>query len=172
MSLLVAWSLGPVLVGVMTSLETQREAQQVPARWVPEKPTTEFYSSLLGSEETGERTSTSDAASDASQFPRALLNTTLLTLVSSVIVLLIAVLAGYGFSRLEFKGSRPLLWVVLATMIIPLFTLVVALYRLMAEVDLIDTFAGLVLVFVSATSPLAIWLFYNYTSCPSPKSRP
>ena len=78
-------------------------------------------------------------------------------------MLVIAVFAGYGFSRLEFKGSRPLLWVVLATMIIPLFTLVVALYRLMAEVDLIDTFAGLVLVFVSATSPLAIWLFYNYT---------
>ena len=44
----------------------------------------------------------------------------------------------------------------------------------MAEVDLIDTFAGLVLVFVSATSPLAIWLFYNYTRelPPSPKSRP
>jgi multiple sugar transport system permease protein len=162
-TLLVAWSLGPVLVGVMTSLETQKEAQQVPARWVPEKPTTEFYSSLIGGGETGERTSTSDAASDASQFPRALLNTTLLTLVSSVIVLLLAVFAGYAFSRLEFRGSRPLLWVVLATMIIPLFTLVVALYRLMAEVDLIDTFAGLVLVFVSATSPLAIWLFYNYT---------
>jgi multiple sugar transport system permease protein len=162
-ALLVAWSLGPVLVGVMTSLETQKEAQQVPARWVPEKPTTEFYSSLLGGEETGGRTSTSDAASDASQFPRALLNTTLLTVVSTVAVLLIAVFAGYGFSRLEFRGSRPLLWAVLATMIIPLFTLVVALYRLMAELDLIDTFPGLVLVFVSSTSPLAIWLFYNYT---------
>ena len=31
-ALLVAWSVGPVLVGVMTSLETQKEAQQVPAR--------------------------------------------------------------------------------------------------------------------------------------------
>jgi ABC-type glycerol-3-phosphate transport system permease component len=162
-ALLVAWSLGPVVVGVMTSLETQKEAQQVPARWVPEKPTTEFYSSLLGGEQTGGRTSTSDAASDASQFPRALLNTTLLTVVSTVAVLLIAVFAGYGFSRLEFRGSRPLLWAVLTTMIVPLFTLVVALYRLMAELDLIDTFPGLVLVFVSTTSPLAIWLFYNHT---------
>ena len=162
-ALLVAWSLGPVLVGVMTSLETQKEAQQVPARWAPEKPTTEFYSSLLGGEVTGGRTSTSDAASDASQFPRALLNTTLLTVVSTVAVLLIAVFAGYGFSRLEFRGSRPLLWIVLATLIIPLFTLVVALYRLLAEFDLIDTFLGLVLVFVGTTSPLAIWLFYNYT---------
>jgi multiple sugar transport system permease protein len=163
-ALLIAWSLGPILVGVMTSLETQKEAQQVPARWVPSDPNTEYYSALLGGDQTnGGRTTTSDAASDATAFPRALLNTTLLTVVTTVIVLLIAVFAGYGFSRLEFRGSRPLFWVVLATMIIPLFTLVVALYRLMADFDLIDTFLGLVLVFVATTSPLAIWLFYNYT---------
>ena len=160
-ALLVAWSVGPVLVGVMTSLETQKEAQQVPARWVPSDPNTEYYSALLGGEETSSRSS--DAASDASEFPHAFVNTVLLTVVSTIVVLLIAVLAGYGFSRLRFKGSRPLFWLVLATMIIPLFTLVVALYRLMAEFDLIDSFLGLVLVFVATTSPLAIWLFYNYT---------
>ncbi len=47
-ALLVAWSVGPVLVGVMTSLETQKEAQQVPARWVPSDPNIEYYSALLG----------------------------------------------------------------------------------------------------------------------------
>ena len=160
-ALLVAWSVGPVLVGVMTSLETQKEAQQVPARWVPSDPNTEYYSALLGGEATSNRTS--DAASDASEFPHAFVNTVLLTVVSTIVVLLIAVLAGYGFSRLRFKGSRPLFWLVLATMIIPVFTLVVALYRLLAEFDLIDSFLGLVLVFVATTSPLAIWLFYNYT---------
>ena len=160
-ALLVAWSVGPVLVGVMTSLETQKEAQQVPARWVPSDPNTEYYSALLGGEATSNRTS--DAASDASEFPHAFVNTVLLTVVSTIVVLLIAVLAGYGFSRLRFTGSRPLFWLVLATMIIPVFTLVVALYRLLAEFDLIDSFLGLVLVFVATTSPLAIWLFYNYT---------
>ncbi|MET0749450.1 MAG: carbohydrate ABC transporter permease [Solirubrobacterales bacterium] len=160
-ALLVAWSLGPVLVGVMTSLETQKEAQQVPARWVPSDPNTEYYAALLGGEQTSGRSS--DAASDASEFPRAFVNTVLLTVASTVVVLLIAVLAGYGFSRLRFTGSRPLFWLVLATMIIPVFTLVVALYRLLAEFDLIDSFLGLVLVFVATTSPLAIWLFYNYT---------
>ncbi len=160
-ALLVAWSLGPVMVGVMTSLETQKEAQQVPARWIPSDPSTEYYTALLGGEETNSRSS--DAASDASEFPRAFVNTVLLTVVSTVVVLLIAVLAGYGFSRLRFTGSRPLFWLVLATMIIPVFTLVVALYRLLAEFQLIDTFLGMVLVFVATTSPLAIWLFYNYT---------
>jgi multiple sugar transport system permease protein len=161
-ALLIAWSLGPVLVGVMTSLETRKEAQQVPARWVPSDPNAEYYSALLGGESTSGGGIT-DAAADASQFPRALLNTTLLTVVSTALVLLIAVLAGYGFARLEFKGGRQLLWGVLATMVIPVFTLVVALYRLLAEFDLINTFLGMILVFVSTTAPLAIWLFYNHT---------
>ena len=84
-ALLVAWSLGPVLVGVTTSLETRKEAQQVPARWVPEEPNTDYYSALLGGEQASG--GITDAAADASQFPRALLNTTLLTVASTVIVL-------------------------------------------------------------------------------------
>jgi multiple sugar transport system permease protein len=159
-ALLIAWSLGPILVGISTSISTQKEAQQVPAKWAPDDPTLDSYSSLIRGSETG---ASADAAADAREFGRALLNSTLLTIVTTAVVLVIAVFAGYGFSRLEFRGSRSLLWVVLATMIIPVFTLVVALYRLMAEFDLINTFLGLVLVFVSVTAPLAIWLFYNYT---------
>lgn len=158
-TLLVAWSIGPIVMGVMTSLSTQPETQRVPARWIPKHPTTENYQALLG---TGEKIGSNDAAADSSQFGRAILNTALLTGLTTVIVLAISVCAGYGFSRTEFAGSKQLLWVVLATMVIPIFTIVVALYKLMAELDLINTFLGLVLVYVSSTAPLAIWLFYNY----------
>lgn len=158
-TLLVVWSLGPIVMGVMTSLSTQPETQQVPARWIPKDPTTDNYEALLGA---GSKIGSDDAAADSSQFGRAMLNTALLTGLTTVIVLAISVCAGYGFSRTEFTGSKPLLWVVLATMVIPIFTIVVALYKLMAELDLINTFLGLVLVYVSSTAPLAIWLFYNY----------
>jgi multiple sugar transport system permease protein len=158
-TLLVAWSLGPIVMGVMTSMSTQPETQQVPARWVPQHPTLDNYEALLGG---GKKVSSDDAAADSSQFGRAMINTTVLTLVTTAIVLAISVCAGYGFSRTEFKGSKQLLWIVLATMVIPIFTIVVALYKLMAELNLVNTFLGLVLVYASSTAPLAIWLFYNY----------
>ncbi len=157
-TLLIVWSLGPIAMGVMTSMSTQPETQQVPARWIPEDPTLDNYRALLG----GEKISSDDAAADSSQYGRAIVNTALVTVVTTAIVLAISVCAGYGFSRTEFKGSKQLLWIVLATMVIPVFTVVVALYKLMAELNLIDTFAGLVLVYASSTAPLAIWLFYNY----------
>ena len=130
----------------------------MPARWIPEDPTLDNYRALLG----GEKISSDDAAADSSQYGRAIVNTALATVVTTAIVLAISVCAGYGFSRTEFKGSKQLLWIVLATMVIPIFTIVVALYKLMAELQLINTFAGLVLVYASSTAPLAIWLFYNY----------
>jgi multiple sugar transport system permease protein len=158
--LLVAWSLGPLATGLLTSVSSQRDVQATPARWIPERASLDSYSALLGGE--GRGGTALDTASEAGTFGRAMLNTATLTVASTLAILVVAIFAGYGFSRLRFAGSNALLWTVLATMVIPLFTLVVALYRLMAQLNLIDTFLGLVLVFVSSQAPLAIWLFYNH----------
>ena len=49
-----------------------------------------------------------------------------------------------------------------ATLIVPVFTIVIALFRLMADAHLIDRKLGLVLVFASTQAPLAIWLLHNH----------
>ena len=72
------------LVGVMTSLETQKEAQQVPARWVPIGPEHRVLLGPARRRVEPAAAAVTDAAADATQFPRALLNTTLLTVVSTV----------------------------------------------------------------------------------------
>lgn len=160
-ALLCLWSLGPLLIGVSTSLSTPLETKETPTRWIPREPDFSAYEALLGGagEESGVG---NDAAADASVFPEAMKNSIVVTLVSTAAVLLVAVLAGYGFSRLRFAGSAALLAVVLAAMVVPLFTLVVALFRLLAELDLVNTMPGLVMVYITATAPLAIWLFFNY----------
>jgi multiple sugar transport system permease protein len=42
------------------------------------------------------------------------------------------------------------------------FTVVIALFGLLADAHLIDRKLGLVLVFVSTTTPLAMWLVHNH----------
>lgn len=158
-ALLCLWSLGPILIGVSTSLSTPQETKETPTRWLPRQPDFSAYEALIGGKESG---GPSEAAADASAFGTAMKNSIIVTLVTTAAVLVVAVLAGYGFSRLRFAGSGALLTIVLATMVVPLFTLVVALFRLMAELDLINTVPGLVMVYISAMAPLAIWLFYNY----------
>ena len=44
---IVAWSLGPIVIGVVTSFSSQKDVRAVPARWVPHELTTEAYRQLL-----------------------------------------------------------------------------------------------------------------------------
>lgn len=159
---IVLWSLGPILVGVITSLSPPNEVQTIPARWLPDHPTLDAYSSLItGSKTTGVGVA-SRTASDSGSFGRAMLNSAVITVVATLVILAISIVAGYAFARLDFRGSKLILFAILATLIVPVFTIVIALFRLLADLQLIDTFPGIILVFVSAQAPLAIWLFHNY----------
>jgi multiple sugar transport system permease protein len=51
--------------------------------------------------------------------------------------------------------------VIIGTMIVPIFVIVIALFKLMANAQLIDTKRGLVLVFLATLTPLATWLLYT-----------
>jgi multiple sugar transport system permease protein len=159
-TLIVAWSLGPVAIGVVTSISSQTDVRAVPARWVPHHATLDAYHSLLGG--TGSSSRAGGTVAESGVFTKAMLNSAILTLMSTAAILVVSIAAGYGFSRLRFRFSRPIFWLVIATMIIPVFTLVVALFRLMADLHLIDSKLGLVLVFLSTQTPLAMWLFHNH----------
>jgi multiple sugar transport system permease protein len=155
---IVLWSLGPVVMGVVTSISSQTDVETVPARWIPHDVTLKAYQALI----VGANTSIGNTGADAHTFGQSLLSSLEVTVEATILILLVSVLAGYGFSRLPFRGSKVLLWVVLGTLVLPLFTLVVALFSLMVQLNLINTQLGLVLVYLSSLAPLAIWLFHNY----------
>lgn len=155
---IVAWSIGPVVIGALTSLSSQTDVEAVPARWIPHHVSVTAYQALIS----GANTSLGSTGADAHAFGQSILSSLEVTIESTVMTLIVSVLAGYGFSRLPFLGSKILLWGVLATLVLPLFTLVVALFRLMVQLNLINTQIGLDLVYLSSSAPLAIWLFYNY----------
>jgi multiple sugar transport system permease protein len=157
---IVVWSLGPVALGVITSVSTQNDVQAVPARWLPQHPTFDAYHALLGG--TGREGRAGGTVSESGTFSTALRNSAVLTLVSTLAILCVSISAAYAFSRLRFRGRGVLFWGILATMIVPVFTLVLALFKIMADAHLIDRKLGLVLVFVSAQTPLAMWLFHNH----------
>jgi multiple sugar transport system permease protein len=156
---IVVWSLSPVVLGIVTSFSTQTDVQAVPARWLPQHPTLDAYHSLLGGTSSGRAGGT---VAESGTFAKAMLNSATVTLLSTLLVLAVAIGAGYSFSRLHFPGRRIVFWVIAATIIVPVFTVVIALFRLMADAHLIDRKLGLVLVFASTQAPLAMWLFHNH----------
>jgi multiple sugar transport system permease protein len=155
---ILAWSLGPILLGVVTSISTQRDVAAVPTRWVPHDTTTQAYRDLL------QGTSSQHAGgtvTEAGTFSKAMQVSAELSLGATAVTLVVATMAAYAFGRLRFRFGGIPFGILVGTMIVPIFVVVIALFRLMANAQLIDTKRGLVLVFVATLTPLATWLMYN-----------
>ena len=70
-------------------------------------------------------------------------------------------MAAYAFGRLRFRFGGAVLAILVGTMIVPIFVVVISLFKILADNHLIDTRRGLVLVFVATLTPLATWLLYT-----------
>jgi multiple sugar transport system permease protein len=80
---------------------------------------------------------------DALPFWRILINSLTLAAVSTVLLLTTSAMAAYAFARLEFRGKNLIFIGYLATLMVPQQVLVVPLFIEMRELDLVDTYAAL-----------------------------
>lgn len=87
---------------------------------------------------------------------RYLLNTLIFTLVTTVLMILVIVFAAYGFARLNFRGKNLVFTIFLSMMMIPNELLVITNYVTITNMNLRNTFLGLILP--SVTSVFYIYL--------------
>ncbi|MBQ3252134.1 MAG: carbohydrate ABC transporter permease [Oscillospiraceae bacterium] len=93
-------------------------------------------------------------------------NTVIFTLATTALMLMVTVLAAFGFSRLQFKGRDLAFTAFLALMMIPTELVVITNFVTITNMDLRNTFAGLVLP--SVTSVFYIYLLReNFSQIPN-----
>jgi multiple sugar transport system permease protein len=90
-------------------------------------------------------------------FLSALRNSLGIAAISTVIAVLLACMAAYAIARLEFPGKGLILVAALAIAMFPPISVVGPLYELWRNVGLFDTWAGLVIPYMTFTLPLAIY---------------
>ncbi|MET8703940.1 carbohydrate ABC transporter permease [Kitasatospora sp. NPDC004723] len=89
-------------------------------------------------------------------------NAFLVSGVTTVFGVLIAASTGYAVSRMRFPGHRPLMWSLLVTQMFPIAVLIVPMYTILSELDLLDSYLGLILVYSTTTVPYCAWLMKGY----------
>lgn len=149
--LTLLWSLIPIYWAVKTSLQTESDARSLPAQYVPVRPTGANYAALLLGD-----------GDVPSQIRRSAINIVVECGVATIVTVLLATLAAYAFARIRFRGRNIFFYGVLATMAFPPYTTLIPLYRIMSDLGLVNTYAGIVLVYVSGFLPLATWILHNY----------
>jgi multiple sugar transport system permease protein len=140
--LVVVWSLAPYLWTLFTSFKTERELYQFPVTYWPHDPTIVNYIQVF----------------TQNPFGRFLLNSTIVTVASTVLCLFIASLAAYAFARLRFRGREILLVGLLIVAMIPLITVIVPLYILVRNLGLLNSYLGLIAPYITYSLPVAIFI--------------
>ena len=82
---------------------------------------------------------------------------------TSLLVVLLAGMAGYAFSRYRFRGHRALLVGILAITAVPLLTNLLALYQIgatlrKAQIPIHDDRIFLIVVYIGFFLPLSVWI--------------
>lgn len=92
--------------------------------------------------------------------PRWFLNSTVVTVITTLLTLVLCSLAGYAFARLEFRGKRILFPFVLAGLMVPKEAMFIPLFLMFAEADMHNTYAALYLPRIA--SPLGVFIMTQF----------
>lgn len=141
----LAWTLFPLYWILTASFKTELSLYAKPPQWIF-SPIFENYKRVLFN----------------IPFFEYLWNSTLIAMGTTVGSLVLGTLAGYGFSRVKFRGSEALRFLVLLTRMVPRMTLVVPYYLMMLRIGMLDTYSGLVIAYISFALPFSIWLLIGF----------
>jgi multiple sugar transport system permease protein len=96
------------------------------------------------------------------QFPAALRNSLGIALITTILAVLLATFAAYAIVRLQFPGKKIVLAMALAIAMFPPISIIGPLFNMWRTIGLYDTWAGLILPYMTLTLPLAIWTLSTF----------
>ncbi|MCW2634154.1 MAG: binding-protein-dependent transport system inner rane component [Blastococcus sp.] len=91
------------------------------------------------------------------QFGDYLLNSILLTVPSTLLVVVLSTMAGYAFARLPFPGRTPAFYLVVLGLLVPFFAYMIPLYFQLRSMGLLDSLIGINLVLASTQLSFGTW---------------
>ena len=130
----------PIYWTFITSLKTPQDINTLQIQYIPAHPSLENYLSVL---------TTTD-------FLLYLKNSLFVSLVTSLIVLVISVLGGYGLARYRYRGKRLTMLCFLLTQMVPFTLIAIPLYIIFNSIGLGDNLFGLALLYVALNVPFCV----------------
>jgi ABC-type glycerol-3-phosphate transport system permease component len=143
--LLSVWAF-PVLWALLTSLKSERDVLAYPPVFLFEPTLAHYREVLFG----------------ASSILPNLWSSVVVASSATLLTMLLALPAGYAVARLRYPGKRASGFYVLATQMLPPVGLVIPYYLALQKVGALDTYFGMVLIYLTFSLPFAIWLMVSY----------
>jgi len=143
--MILIWAF-PVIWVILTSFKGRTEIFTLPPR-IFFSPTLEHYIEAF--------LRTGDIA-------HGILNSILVATITTILTLLVAVPAGYAFSRVIFRFRNQLSFFALMTQMAPPIGLIIPYFFILSRTRMLDSYSGLIAIHMTLTVPFSIWLMITY----------
>ncbi len=141
----------PVYWMLQTSFQPNNEVIGSEVNFWPETFTFRNYETVL-------------FATDRAQFLPALANSLIVTILTVVIALVFAFLASLAVTRFRFRSRKSFILAILIVQMIPGEAMIVSTYRVLDDWALLNTIAGLTIVYVATVLPFTIWTLRGFVN--------
>ncbi|MGY0231959.1 carbohydrate ABC transporter permease [Longispora urticae] len=143
--------LAPLAWLVIASVSELRDLLARPLRWLPAHPTWSRYDAIAHS-----------GGSDvAGMFRQSMGNSVVVALGTVAVSMVVGVLGGYALARLRFRFRRSTMVAFLIAYMLPPIALLIPLYLVLTQLQLLDSKLGLIVVYTSFTTPFVLWIMTN-----------
>jgi len=149
---LLFYILLPVYWMLKSSFQPNHEIRVLPPIWFPNELTTQPYVN----------------ANRLSPMWRYVLNSLFVSVTAAGISTVIACSAAYVLARFRFPGATTILALILLTNLIPPITRVFPIYFFIQDLGLLNSYAGLILAYVSFSLPFAVLMLRGYFETAAP----
>lgn len=113
---------------------------------IPENPTIAHYIELF----------------KETKFAYWYMNTLKIALINMVISVILTMLSSYVFARFQFRGKKASLLAILVLQMFPSFMGMMAVYNILAQLNLLNSHFGLILTYAAGQIPYNTWLVKGY----------
>lgn len=136
----------PLIWMFLSSVKPSKEIIQMPPTFLPANPTFNNFKELF----------------NTLPFMQFLFNSLLVTIISTVVLVLVAALTGFVFAKFKFYGKKIIYSIILTTMMIVDEILVLPLYLMITRVHLNNTYIALIIPFL--VTGFAVFLMRQFIS--------
>lgn len=143
---LILYALFPMVWILITSFKLEEDIVTATLQYLPQEPTFENYTTMWR----------------RSGFPRLMMNSLVVALMTVAMALSLGTLAAYGISRYKFRGRNALMLTYLSIRMFPFVLMLIPAFIILRDLGLLDSRFGLALAYTTFSLPVAIWFMKNF----------
>ncbi len=142
--LVLGFTVLPIVFMLSASFMDAKQILAMPFSWIPSRDFftssdrtffTNFIKAVLGN-------------NNNAIFFRTLFNSLVVAITVSITTVLLASLCGYGLAKFNFKGKNAIFMSIMATMMIPFEAIMIPLYIVSANLQMMNSYRGLIIPFL------------------------